>query len=106
MATAPQPDGRNRVDVKMTLTAQGCGMGTSIAIDAKQKLLTIPAISEANVDLVWYLPWNPQMISSRARNASASTERRLSNLTRYGLLVSRVFLSNRLRVACPLLRSA
>ena len=45
-------DGCNRVDFKVTLTALGFGIGVSIAIDAKQKLLTIPAISEANVDLV------------------------------------------------------
>src|SRR5262249_22616377 len=46
-------DGAHKVDVKMTLTAQGCGMGATIAIDARQKLLTIPGISEANVDVVW-----------------------------------------------------
>jgi len=48
----PSGDGCNRVDFKVTLTALGFGIGVSIAIDAKQKLLTIPAISEANVDLV------------------------------------------------------
>jgi metal-sulfur cluster biosynthetic enzyme len=41
------PDGSNRVDVKITLSAQGCGMDASIARSMpKQKLLTIPAISE------------------------------------------------------------
>jgi probable FeS assembly SUF system protein SufT len=67
MEIAPQSDGSNHVDVKMTLTAQGCGMGASIAIDAQQKLLTIPGISEANVDLVWDPPWNPQMISAEGK---------------------------------------
>ena len=47
----------------MTLTAQGCGMGASIAIDARQKLLSLPGVAEANVDLVWDPPWTPQMIS-------------------------------------------
>jgi probable FeS assembly SUF system protein SufT len=60
-------DGSHKVDVKMTLTAQGCGMGATIAIDARQKLLSIPGISEANVDLVWDPPWNPQMISPEGR---------------------------------------
>jgi probable FeS assembly SUF system protein SufT len=60
-------DGGHKVDVKMTLTAQGCGMGASIAIDAKQKILSIPGIAEANVDLVWEPPWNPQMISPSGR---------------------------------------
>jgi probable FeS assembly SUF system protein SufT len=59
--------GGNRVDVKMTLTAQGCGMGTSIAGDARQKLLGLPGVAEANVELVWDPPWNPQMISPEGR---------------------------------------
>ena len=59
--------GANRVDVKMTLTAQGCGMGASIAIDARQKLLALPGVEEANVDLVWDPPWSPQMISPEGR---------------------------------------
>jgi probable FeS assembly SUF system protein SufT len=60
-------DGGRRVDVKMTLTAPGCGMGASIAFDARQKLLDLPGVSEANVELVWEPPWNPQMISPEAR---------------------------------------
>ncbi|HZO81192.1 MAG TPA: putative Fe-S cluster assembly protein SufT [Candidatus Binataceae bacterium] len=60
-------DGGKRVDVKMTLTAQGCGMGASIALDARQKLLALPGVVEANVDLVWDPPWNPQMISPEGR---------------------------------------
>jgi probable FeS assembly SUF system protein SufT len=60
-------DGAKRVDVKMTLTAPGCGMGASIAFDARQKLLELPGVSEANVELVWEPPWNPQMISPEGR---------------------------------------
>src|SRR5213079_15004 len=60
-------DDTHKVDVKMTLTAQGCGMGATIAIDARQKLLSIPGIGEANVDIVWDPPWNPQMISPEGR---------------------------------------
>jgi probable FeS assembly SUF system protein SufT len=67
MEMSPQPDGTQKVDVKMTLTAQGCGMGATIAIDAKQKLMGIAGISEANVDIVWDPPWNPQMISPEGR---------------------------------------
>ncbi len=67
MELSPQSDGTSRVDVKMTLTAQGCGMGASIALDAREKLLSIPGIAEANVDLVWEPPWNPQMISPEGR---------------------------------------
>lgn len=67
MELTPQGDGAARVDVKMTLTAQGCGMGASIAFDAREKLLGIPGVVEANVDLVWDPPWNPQMISPEGR---------------------------------------
>lgn len=60
-------DGSHKVEVKMTLTAQGCGMGGSIAFDARQKLMGLPGVSEADVDLVWDPPWNPQMISPEGR---------------------------------------
>jgi probable FeS assembly SUF system protein SufT len=67
MEVANNPDGTHNVNVKMTLTAQGCGMGASIAYDAKNKLLGLPGVSEANVELVWDPPWNPQMISPEGR---------------------------------------
>ena len=67
MEMTPEADGGHRVEVKMTLTAQGCGMGATIAIDAKQKILSIEGITEANVDLVWDPPWTPQMISPEGR---------------------------------------
>lgn len=55
--------GGNKVEVQMTLTAQGCGMGPSIAGDAQMKILALPNVEEANVNLVWDPPWNPSMIS-------------------------------------------
>lgn len=67
MELTPLAGGTHKVDVKMTLTAQGCGMGATIAIDARQKLLSLPGVSDANVDVVWDPPWNPQMISSEGR---------------------------------------
>jgi probable FeS assembly SUF system protein SufT len=63
MRVVPLPSGTNRVEVKMTLTAPGCGMGPSIAADAKSKILTVPGVAEADVQLVWEPQWNPQMIS-------------------------------------------
>ncbi|MES2307743.1 MAG: putative Fe-S cluster assembly protein SufT [Verrucomicrobiota bacterium] len=56
-----------RVEVKMTLTAQGCGMGPSIAADAREKILTLSAVSEADVQVVWQPPWNPSMISPEGK---------------------------------------
>ncbi len=55
------------VNVKMTLTAPGCGMGPTIAADAKNKILSLEGIHEANVDLVWDPPWNQDMISEEGR---------------------------------------
>jgi len=60
-------DGTKKVEVKMTLTARGCGMGASIATDARHKIMSLPGVSEADVDLVWDPPWTPQMISPEGR---------------------------------------
>ncbi len=59
--------GGKRVEVKMTLTAQGCGMGPSIAADARQKILSLPGVQEAQVDVVWEPAWGPQMITPDGR---------------------------------------
>ena len=67
MQITPEAGGKSRVDVKMTLTAQGCGMGGSIAADARHKLLGLPEVSEANVEIVWDPPWNPQMITPEGK---------------------------------------
>jgi probable FeS assembly SUF system protein SufT len=61
------PSGKNRVDVKMTLTAPGCGMGPVIANDAKNKILALPEVETANVAIVWDPVWTPQMISPDGR---------------------------------------
>ncbi len=60
-------NGATRVDVKMTLTAPGCGMGPMIASDAQSKILTIDGVDEAEVQLVWDPPWNQNMISEAGR---------------------------------------
>ncbi len=59
----PLPDSGAKVNVKMTLTAPGCGMGPAICAEAKSKILTIPAVADADVDLVWDPAWNQGMIS-------------------------------------------
>ena len=67
MQIEPLPSGRNRVGVKMTLTAQGCGMGATIAGDAQQKLLALDGVEEASVDIVWDPVWHQSMISEQGR---------------------------------------
>jgi len=59
--------GKSVVDVKMTLTAQGCGMGATIAADAQGKIETLSGVSQARVEIVWDPPWSPQMISPEGR---------------------------------------
>jgi probable FeS assembly SUF system protein SufT len=60
-------DGGTKVEVKMTLTAPGCGMGPAIAHDAQSKILSIDGVEEADVQLVWDPPWNQNMISEAGR---------------------------------------
>lgn len=60
-------EGQKNVAVKMTLTAQGCGMGPVIAEDAKTKIEALPGVNSAVVDIVWDPVWNPQMISEEGR---------------------------------------
>lgn len=57
----------DRVAVKMTLTAPGCGMGGFIASQAQQRILELPDVKEAKVDLVWDPPWDPSRMSEEAR---------------------------------------
>lgn len=56
-----------RLDIDMTLTAPGCGMGTFIADEARAKLLAIPGVEHVHVDLVWDPPWSREMISEEGR---------------------------------------
>jgi probable FeS assembly SUF system protein SufT len=60
-------DGKTVVAIKMTLTAPGCGMGPVIAADAQARIMTLPEIDEARVDLVWDPAWNQDMISEEGR---------------------------------------
>jgi probable FeS assembly SUF system protein SufT len=67
LSVTPLPNAHIAVAVKMTLTAQGCGMGGAIAGDAQQKLLALPGVDEANVEIVWDPPWNASMITEAGR---------------------------------------
>jgi probable FeS assembly SUF system protein SufT len=63
-----QPEGSPAtVQVKMTLTAPGCGMGPTIAAEARQKVLSVDGVGDAAVDLVWDPPWNQAMISEAGK---------------------------------------
>ena len=57
-----------KVHVKMTLTAAWCGMGPAMAADARSKVEALEGVEEANVELVWDPPWNPEMITPEGKS--------------------------------------
>jgi probable FeS assembly SUF system protein SufT len=67
MEIKPTETGGSSVEVKMTLTAPGCGMGPAIAGDAQSKILSLPGVTDARVDLVWDPPWSPDRISEEGK---------------------------------------
>lgn len=60
-------NGERRLEVDMTLTAPGCGMGDILVADVKSKLMVIPTVVQADVELVFDPPWNQSMMSEAAR---------------------------------------
>jgi probable FeS assembly SUF system protein SufT len=68
LEVAPRAEtGGFKVTMQMTLTAPGCGMGPAIAEDAKSKLLLVPGVDDAEVNLTWDPPWNQGMISEEGK---------------------------------------
>ncbi|HEX7652803.1 MAG TPA: putative Fe-S cluster assembly protein SufT [Verrucomicrobiae bacterium] len=64
---SPIGESNYKADVKMTLTAPGCGMGPVLAQDVQNKLISLEPIDEANVELVWDPPWNQSMMTEAAK---------------------------------------
>ena len=60
-------EGGKRAEVKMTLTAPGCGMGPAIAAEAEGKIMSLDGVEDAEVELVWEPAWNQDMISEVGR---------------------------------------
>jgi probable FeS assembly SUF system protein SufT len=60
-------NGERSVDVDMTLTAPGCGMGEILVQDAQEKIAVIPTVADVRVQLVFDPPWNQGMMSDEAR---------------------------------------
>lgn len=60
-------DGSRSVDVDMTLTAPGCGMGDILVQDAQDKIAIIPTVGDVRVQLVFDPPWNQSMMSDEAK---------------------------------------
>ncbi len=63
----PLGNGERAVEVDMTLTAPGCGMGDVLVQDAREKIAVIPTVANVSVELVFDPPWNVGMMSDEAR---------------------------------------
>jgi len=55
------------VEVMMTLTAVGCGMGPYIAQQAEWAIAEVEGVEDVNVELVFEPPWSPDLISENAK---------------------------------------
>jgi probable FeS assembly SUF system protein SufT len=60
-------NGQRNVDIAMTLTAPGCGMGEVLVADVRDRVKLIPTIDQVNVALTFDPPWNQSMMSEAAR---------------------------------------
>jgi probable FeS assembly SUF system protein SufT len=60
-------EGGNRIDMKMTMTAPGCGMADVLKSDIQRKLSTLPTVKELHVEVVFDPPWHPGRMTEAAR---------------------------------------
>ncbi len=63
----PQQAGGNHVNVQMTLTAPGCGMGPHLMAEAETGIAALDGVCNVNIEFVWDPPWNQDMMSEEAR---------------------------------------
>ena len=65
--TTPLAQGGNRIEIKMSMTAPGCGMGNVLKADVEGKLAKLPDVKEVNVEIVFEPPWGPSRMSEAAK---------------------------------------
>jgi probable FeS assembly SUF system protein SufT len=63
----PLAGGDHRVEIKMSMTAPGCGMGDVLREDARARVQQVPGVAEVDVELVWEPPWDVSRMSEAAR---------------------------------------
>ncbi len=63
----PLTDGGHRVEIKMSMTAPGCGMGDVLKEDARAKLLTVPGVTDIDIEIVWEPAWDKSRMSEAAQ---------------------------------------
>ncbi|HPB45056.1 MAG TPA: putative Fe-S cluster assembly protein SufT [Microthrixaceae bacterium] len=60
-------DGGRRIEIDMSMTAPGCGMGDVLRLDAERAVAAVPGVDEVVVEVVWFPPWNMGLMSDAAR---------------------------------------
>ena len=63
----PDQEGQHRIDIQMTLTAPGCGMGDILKVEVENKLLKIPTVKDVEVEMVFDPPWDMTMLPEAAK---------------------------------------
>jgi probable FeS assembly SUF system protein SufT len=63
----PLPEGGHRVEIKMSMTAPGCGMGDVLKEDVRRKVQSVPGVREVDAEIVWDPPWDASRMSDAAR---------------------------------------
>jgi len=61
------PPGVRRIEIDMTMTAPGCGMGDVLRADAERAVLAVPGVDDVAVNLVWDPPWTMEHMSEAVR---------------------------------------
>jgi len=59
--------GGKKIDIKMSMTAPGCGMGNVLKADVESKLVRLPEVKEVSVQIVFDPPWTPARMSEAAK---------------------------------------
>jgi len=59
--------GGHKLDVKMSMTAPGCGMGNVLKADVESKLQRLPDVKQVDVEIVFEPPWSPALMSEAAK---------------------------------------
>jgi probable FeS assembly SUF system protein SufT len=63
----PLEETGNRIDVALSMTAPGCGMGNVLKSDVESKLSRLPTVKEVRVEVVFDPPWHPSFMSDAAK---------------------------------------
>ena len=56
-----------RVDIRMTLTAPACPVAGEMPRVVEERVMQVPGVDEARVDLVWDPPWSRDLLSEEAK---------------------------------------